>query len=184
MEAYAGQPADVSSSAAQLYADSQADGAGAVEALQVGSPIPDFTADSSAGEIEFYVEIDGGWSLFVTFHKTFDAVATTEVAALAKLADEFADRGVKVIANVCNTKTNNDKWAKECAEMGDCQITFPIVADPRNTGAREPEGSGPLLESAGANASGTGGPLGWPRSPRALGSCTTAPRSPSATSCP
>jgi hypothetical protein len=81
---YERQPADFASSAAQLYEDSQG-GGDAVAALQVGSLIPDFTADSSEGEIEFYVDIDGGWTLFVTFHKTFDAVATTEVAALAKL---------------------------------------------------------------------------------------------------
>lgn len=38
---------------------------------------PDFTLDSQLGPISYHALIEGKWGLIVTFHKSFDPVATT-----------------------------------------------------------------------------------------------------------
>jgi hypothetical protein len=83
------QAADGVASTAALYEEASRTEE-VVPALQIGAVIPDFTAETSQGEeMEFYVEIDGKWSCFLSFYKTFDPVATSEMAALSKLHDEF-----------------------------------------------------------------------------------------------
>ena len=55
--------------------------------------------------------------------------ATTELAELAKMLGEFVERGFKVIAMSCNSRTSHEKWIKETEALLDCSVDFPLVAD-------------------------------------------------------
>ena len=57
--------------------------------LQIGDECPNFTCDSHLGMITFHEVLDGQFSMFVTFPHNFEAVATTELGQMAKLAEEF-----------------------------------------------------------------------------------------------
>ena len=57
--------------------------------LQVGDEAPNFTCDSHLGMITLHEVLDGQFSMLVTFPHDFEAVATTELGAIAKLQEEF-----------------------------------------------------------------------------------------------
>lgn len=95
--------------------------------LTLDHPIPDFLADSTQGQVDLYVSIDGSWSLVLVV-KSFDPVATTELCALAKTS-EFAERKVKVIVVCADLKSRVDDWKRETEALKKCDIDFPIVVD-------------------------------------------------------
>ncbi len=66
--------------------------------IDVGDEVPGFSLDSQLGSIFFREIIDGKWALLVTFNKAFDPVATTDLAMLSRLMDEFTARNIFVIA--------------------------------------------------------------------------------------
>ena len=45
------------------------------------------------------------------------------------MVPEFEERKVKVIGLSCNTRTNHEKWIAATAELLDCTVTFPVIAD-------------------------------------------------------
>lgn len=94
--------------------------------LTLDSPMPDFLADSTEGEVDLYVSIDGFWSL-VFVVKSFDPVATTELCALT--ASDFPERNVKVIVVCADSKSRVVDWKRETQELRNCHIDFPIVVD-------------------------------------------------------
>ena len=97
--------------------------------LQVGDEVPNFTCDSHLGMLTFHEVIDGQFSLLVTFPQDFEAVATTELGAIAKLKEEFEARNVKVFGLSVDTKNNHRRWIEEVQELQECQITFPLLCD-------------------------------------------------------
>lgn len=102
----------------------------AVPTLQLGDEIPEFTCDSTAGLFSFHDVIDGTFSVLVTFLHGFDPVATTELAMLAKLRQEFEARECTVVALCCDTKENSRRWIEDThAVQNPCSIWFPIIAD-------------------------------------------------------
>ena len=65
--------------------------------MRLGDIAPDFEQDSSEGRIRFHDYIDGSWAVLFSHPKNYTPVCTTELGATAKLKDEFAKRGVKVM---------------------------------------------------------------------------------------
>ena len=65
--------------------------------LRINDIAPDFTAETTQGEIQFHDWIGGGWAVLFSHPKNFTPVCTTELGAMAGLEQEFAGRGVKVI---------------------------------------------------------------------------------------
>ncbi|KAJ8599936.1 hypothetical protein CTAYLR_002798 [Chrysophaeum taylorii] len=124
------QPSEAVSTTSDLYKRLMG-GAAKTEIgqLQIGDYVPDFIAESTEGEVDFHASIDGRWGLFVTFHKNFDPVATTELAALSKLKSDLDERNVELIGLACNTRTSHLEWKRETEELFECTIDFPIVAD-------------------------------------------------------
>ncbi|GMH91787.1 hypothetical protein TL16_g12154 [Triparma laevis f. inornata] len=79
--------------------------------------------------ITLHEVLDGQFSMLVTFPHDFEAVATTELGAIAKLQEEFEARNVKLFALSVDTKGNHRRWIDEVEELQDCKITFPLFAD-------------------------------------------------------
>ena len=98
-------------------------------ALRINDEAPDFTADTTAGTINFHEWIGDGWAVLFSHPKDFTPVCTTEFSAVAQLADEWAARGTKVIGVSVDGVEDHKKWKEDIASYGNAPAGFPIIAD-------------------------------------------------------
>lgn len=97
--------------------------------LRIGDTAPDFSADTTAGPINFHDWIGAEWAFFFSHPADFTPVCTTEMGRTAQLAEEFAVRGVKPIGLSTDTVAEHVKWIKDVDDTQNTTLRFPIVAD-------------------------------------------------------
>lgn len=98
-------------------------------AIRLGDVVPDFTAESTQGTIRFHEWIGNGWAILFSHPKDFTPVCTTELGAVAKLKDKFAQRGVKILALSVDSTADHKKWISDINETQDCVVDYPIIGD-------------------------------------------------------
>ncbi|WP_187264070.1 peroxiredoxin [Pontibacter beigongshangensis] len=97
--------------------------------LRIGDDAPNFTAQTTEGEINFYEWLGDSWGILYSHPADFTPVCTTELGRTAQLKDEFTKRATKVIAvSVDELKSHHD-WIKDINETQNCDVDFPIIAD-------------------------------------------------------
>lgn len=97
--------------------------------LRLGDTAPDFTADTTDGEIRFHDWKAGSWAVFFSHPADFTPVCTTELGRTAGLKKAFDDRNVKAIAVSVDPVDSHNGWAPDIAEVGGTELNFPIIAD-------------------------------------------------------
>ena len=98
-------------------------------AIQLGDVAPDFTAASTAGEINFHEWLGSDWGLLFSHPKDFTPVCTTELGVVARLKPEFEKRGVKVIGLSVDGVSDHEGWSRDIEETQGVALNFPLVAD-------------------------------------------------------
>ncbi len=98
-------------------------------ALRLGDPAPNFTAQTTEGEINFYDYLGDGWGILFSHPADFTPVCTTELGKTALLQEEFAKRNVKVLAVSIDPLDKHLEWRKDINETQHCSVGFPIIAD-------------------------------------------------------
>lgn len=98
--------------------------------LRLGDIAPNFTADTSAGKIDFYEYLGDGWGVLFSHPADFTPVCTTELGKTALLQGEFAKRNVKVLAVSVDSLDRHTGWIKDINETQNTDVQFPIIADP------------------------------------------------------
>ncbi len=97
--------------------------------LRLGDKAPDFTAQTTIGEINFYDYLGDSWGVLFSHPADYTPVCTTELGKTAQLADEFAKRNVKVIAVSVDPLDKHNGWVKDINETQHTTVNFPIIAD-------------------------------------------------------
>jgi alkyl hydroperoxide reductase subunit AhpC len=97
--------------------------------LRLGDTAPDFTAQTTAGEINFYEYLGDNWGLLFSHPADFTPICTTELGRTALLNEEFAKRNVKVLAVSVDQLDKHHGWVKDINETQNCTVNFPIIAD-------------------------------------------------------
>jgi alkyl hydroperoxide reductase subunit AhpC len=90
---------------------------------------PDFTAQTTEGEVNFHQWLGGGWGVLFSHPADFTPVCTTELGAVSKIKDQFAKRNVKVIAVSVDPLDSHKKWIGDINETQNTTMNFPIIAD-------------------------------------------------------
>jgi len=98
-------------------------------ALQIGSEAPDFTADTTEGEIKFHDWIGDSWCILFSHPKDFTPVCTTELGYVAKIKPELEKRNVKVIGLSVDSVEDHKAWAKDIEETQGVAPNYPMIGD-------------------------------------------------------
>ena len=99
-------------------------------AIRLGDIAPNFQAQTTAGEIDFYQYLGDNWGILFSHPADFTPVCTTELGRTALLKDEFAKRNVKVLAVSVDPMEKHTGWVSDINETQNCEVNFPIIADP------------------------------------------------------
>jgi alkyl hydroperoxide reductase subunit AhpC len=97
--------------------------------LTINDLAPDFTAQTTQGEISFHEWIGDSWAVLFSHPKDFTPVCTTELGYMARIKPEFEQRDVKVIGLSVDSSADHEGWAKDIAETQGQAPNYPIIAD-------------------------------------------------------
>ena len=98
--------------------------------LRINDTAPNFTANTTQGEINFHDWIGDSWAVLFSHPKDFTPVCTTELGYMAKLKPEFDRRNTKIIGLSVDPVDNHGRWAKDIAETQGTAVNFPMIGDP------------------------------------------------------
>ena len=97
--------------------------------LRLGDDAPNFQAQTTIGEIDFYDYTAGSWVVLYSHPSDFTPVCTTELGRTAQLKAEFEKRNVKVLALSVDPVEEHLEWIKDINETQNTNVDFPIIAD-------------------------------------------------------
>lgn len=104
--------------------------------LRINDIAPDFTAETTEGQISFHDWIGESYAILFSHPKDFTPVCTTEFGAVAQLADEWAKRNTKVIGVSVDSVEEHHKWKADISAYAGAPATFPIIDDTSLTVAK------------------------------------------------
>ena len=98
--------------------------------LRINSLAPDFTAQTTQGEIRFHDWIGDGWAILFSHPKDFTPVCTTELGYMAGLQPEFAKRNCKILGLSVDPVDRHAEWSKDIEETQGHAVNYPLIGDP------------------------------------------------------
>lgn len=118
--------------------------------LRINDEVPDFTAETTEGTVNFHDWIGDGWAILFSHPKDFTPVCTTELGYMAGLKSEFAKRNCKIIGLSVDPVGNHEKWSKDIEETQGHAVNYPLIGDPELEVAKQfdmlPAGAGDTSE--------------------------------------
>jgi alkyl hydroperoxide reductase subunit AhpC len=99
-------------------------------AIRLGDTAPDFTAQTTQGEINFHEWLGDSWGVLFSHPKDFTPVCTTELGYVASIKPEFDKRDVKVIGLSVDPVESHVEWEKDIEETQGTAVNFPMIGDP------------------------------------------------------
>jgi thioredoxin-dependent peroxiredoxin len=97
--------------------------------LQLGDKVPNFTQQSSEGEIDFYSWAGDSWVVLFSHPADYTPVCTTELGEVSRLKPEFDKRNVKVIALSVDDAESHKGWISDINDTQGTVVDYPILAD-------------------------------------------------------
>ena len=98
-------------------------------ALTIGDTAPNFTAQTTEGEIDFHDWIGDNWAVLFSHPRDFTPVCTTELGYMASIKPEFDARGTKIIGLSVDPIDNHEKWAADIKASQGTAPNYPMIAD-------------------------------------------------------
>ncbi|GAA4110715.1 peroxiredoxin [Aquimarina addita] len=97
--------------------------------LRLGDEAPNFTAETTEGQIDFHEWLGDSWGILFSHPADYTPVCTTELGTVAKYSDQFNERNVKVAALSVDGIESHHGWIKDINETQHTTVNFPIIAD-------------------------------------------------------
>jgi alkyl hydroperoxide reductase subunit AhpC len=97
--------------------------------LRIGDQVPNFTAQTTEGEIDFHKWIGDGWAVLFSHPKDFTPVCTTELGYMAGLQSEFAKRNTKIIGLSVDSVDDHQAWKADIAATQGHAVRYPMIGD-------------------------------------------------------
>ena len=97
--------------------------------LRLGDLAPNFSAQTSQGDIDFYDWLGDSWGVLFSHPKDFTPVCTTELGRVSGLRSEFEKRHVKTIAVSVDDVVSHKEWIHDINQTQNTELDYPIIAD-------------------------------------------------------
>ena len=98
--------------------------------LRINDEAPNFTAQTTQGEINFHEWIGDGWAILFSHPKDFTPVCTTELGYMASLEPDFASRNCKIIGLSVDPVDSHGRWRADIEETQGHKVNYPMIGDP------------------------------------------------------
>ncbi len=97
--------------------------------IRLGDIAPDFTQQSTEGDISFHDYLGDSWGILFSHPADFTPVCTTELGMVAKLKPEFDKRNTKVLGLSVDPLDSHEDWLDDIKQTQGTAINFPLIAD-------------------------------------------------------
>ena len=97
--------------------------------LAIGSTAPDFTAETTQGDINFHDWIGDSYAVLFSHPKDYTPVCTTELGEVARLKPEFDKRNTKVIGLSVDKVGDHHGWSQDIKDVSGHEVSFPMIGD-------------------------------------------------------
>jgi alkyl hydroperoxide reductase subunit AhpC len=97
--------------------------------LRINDTAPDFTADTTDGEIHFHDWIGDGYAVLFSHPKDFTPICTTELGAMAGMKGEFDKRHAKIIGISVDPVESHQKWKADIEKATGHKVNYPMIGD-------------------------------------------------------
>lgn len=104
--------------------------------VKIGMAAPDFTANTTMGEISLK-DYKGKWIILFSHPGDFTPVCTTEIIAFAKANTYFENMNAKLIGLSIDSNPSHLAWLYEIYQKTGIVIPYPIIADRNEEIARK-----------------------------------------------
>ena len=97
--------------------------------LRINDEAPNFTAQTTSGEINFHEWLGDSWGILFSHPKNFTPVCTTELGYMAGLQPEFTKRNCKIIGLSVDPVHDHARWAQDIEETQGHAVNYPMIGD-------------------------------------------------------
>jgi alkyl hydroperoxide reductase subunit AhpC len=98
--------------------------------IRINDDAPNFTAQTTQGEINFHQWIGDGWAILFSHPKDFTPVCTTELGYMAGLEPEFKKRNCKILGLSVDRVDDHSKWQADIEATQGHKVNYPLIGDP------------------------------------------------------
>ena len=102
-------------------------------AIQLGDTAPDFTAETTEGQISLHEYLGDSREFLFSHPADFTPVCTTELGDFARRKGEFAKRNTKLIGVSVDPVESHRRWSNDIAETQGQGLNYPLVGDEGRT---------------------------------------------------
>ena len=97
--------------------------------LRINDIAPDFSAETTIGNITLHEYLNDSWGVLFSHPKDFTPVCTTELGYMAQIEGEFSKRNCKLIGLSVDSVDDHLNWKKDIEETQGCSVNYPLIAD-------------------------------------------------------
>ena len=98
-------------------------------AIRLGDTAPNFQADTTDGQLDFYEWKGDSWAVLFSHPADYTPVCTTELGTVARLKPEWDKRNIKPIGVSVDTVESHRGWDKDIEETQGAALNFPLIGD-------------------------------------------------------
>jgi peroxiredoxin (alkyl hydroperoxide reductase subunit C) len=96
---------------------------------KIGDQAPDFTAQTTQGEITLSTWQEGKWVILFSHPADFTPVCSTELTEFGRRYKEFEQRGVKLIGISVDSIHSHLAWHQNLGKILGVTLPYPLIAD-------------------------------------------------------
>ena len=96
---------------------------------KIGDLAPDFTANTTQGEINFAKWAESKWVVLFSHPADFTPVCSTELTEFGRRAAEFDQRGVRLLGISVDSIHSHLAWHQNLSKILGVKLPFPMIAD-------------------------------------------------------